>query len=87
LSYRSQLLGSFFPALKYVRFLFFWWGWGLNSGLYAYKAGALPVQVCLVSTAVSSNLLIFPAVVSNLLPVSTLPARVNVHLRYLHSHL
>jgi hypothetical protein len=30
-------------------YLFFWWGWGLNSGLCFCKAGVLPLEQCLQS--------------------------------------
>jgi hypothetical protein len=28
----------------YFIYLFFWWDWGLNSGLHAYKEGALLLE-------------------------------------------
>jgi hypothetical protein len=28
-------------------FVLFWWDWGLNVGLHAYKAGALLFEPCL----------------------------------------
>jgi hypothetical protein len=58
---------------------FFWWGWGLNSGLHSWKAGI--VHLALIILEMASHKLFTHAGFEVILTVSASPVTKNIGKR------